>query len=144
MGLNKSLGDDRTLEVTRTKIQMMTTPTSFFVLLAVISSCLNLFPSDFNYFNGANILPLAAGSNYIGWNKTLTCKKRKENENNSYPVSLHSSRWVLPLNFMVLMMLVPREVISYLVALLQFMDILLKAASGRPSKMSSKNVFHAR
>lgn len=34
--------------------------------------------------------------------------------------------------------LVPREVISYLVALLQFMDILLKAASGGLSKMSSK------
>lgn len=38
--------------------------------------------------------------------------------------------------------LVPREVISYLVAFLQFMDILLKAVSGGPSKMSGKNVFH--
>ena len=37
--------------------------------------------------------------------------------------------------------LVPREVISYLVALFQLMDILLKAASGRPSKISSKNFF---
>ena len=34
--------------------------------------------------------------------------------------------------------LVPRKVISYLMAFLQFMDILLKAVSARPSKMSSK------
>ena len=33
------------------------------------------------------------------------------------------------------------QVISYLVALFQLMDILLKAASGRPSKISSKNFF---
>lgn len=38
--------------------------------------------------------------------------------------------------------LVPKKVISYLVALLQFMNILFKAASGGPSKMSSKNFFH--
>ena len=37
--------------------------------------------------------------------------------------------------------LVPREVISYLVALFQLMDILLKAASSRPSKITSKNFF---
>lgn len=34
--------------------------------------------------------------------------------------------------------LVPNEVISYLMALFQLMVILLKAASGRPSTMSSK------
>lgn len=37
--------------------------------------------------------------------------------------------------------LVLREVISYLVALFQLMDILLKAASSRPSKITNKNFF---
>lgn len=107
----KKLWDDWMLEVTRTKIQTMTTPTPSFVLLAVISSYLNLFPFDFKLvtWEQVSVVPISCHwwmilTTRVRIKHWLVKKEKKRETKVAGPSSPDSSRWVLPLNFMVLMM----------------------------------------